>query len=168
MGLVRPASGSEDGSAPATTRSSRSDWPASSKTSIRRKLAAFPREFPNILINWQHDSAILWGVPHAAPAPVALPDPVWAKLWAEADQALYSSARVLPSDWTTRAEAALSGKTGEIVFTISAVSCRKIFCLLWRPSRSICFLAPDRSRSRHRKPRQHFCAGTRPIAKAIL
>jgi hypothetical protein len=62
------------------------------------------------LINWQHDAAILWGIPHAAPAPIAIPDPVWAALWAEADQALYSSTRTLPTDWTKRAEAALVSK----------------------------------------------------------
>ncbi|HTO04899.1 MAG TPA: BatD family protein, partial [Opitutus sp.] len=63
-----------------------------------------------LLINWQHDSAILWGIPHAAPAPVALPEPAWAALWAEADQALYSSNRVLPADWIARAESALAAK----------------------------------------------------------
>jgi hypothetical protein len=63
-----------------------------------------------LLINWQHDSAILWGIPHAAPASIALPDPAWATLWTEADQALYSSSRTLPADWRTRAETALASK----------------------------------------------------------
>lgn len=63
-----------------------------------------------LLINWQHDSAILWGIPHAAPAPIALPDPAWATLWTQADQALYSSTRTLPTDWHARAEHALAGK----------------------------------------------------------
>ncbi len=63
-----------------------------------------------LLLSWQHDTAILWGIPHAAPAAIALSDPAWATLWAEADQALYRSARTLPTDWTARADAALSAK----------------------------------------------------------
>ena len=63
-----------------------------------------------LLISWQHDSAIIWGIPHAAPAPVALPEPTWAALWAEADQALYCSNRALSADWIAQAEAALAAK----------------------------------------------------------
>ena len=62
------------------------------------------------LIKWQHDSAILWRILHAAPASVAIPDPNWARLWAEADQALYGSDYGLPADWTARAETALAEK----------------------------------------------------------
>ncbi|MEO7700849.1 MAG: BatD family protein [Opitutus sp.] len=63
-----------------------------------------------LLLRWQHDSAILWGISHAAPGALALTDPAWAKLWSEADQALYSAARALAPDWTNRAQAALKAK----------------------------------------------------------
>jgi hypothetical protein len=68
-----------------------------------------------LLLQWQHDSATLWGIPHAAPSPRhfaafgGLPAAeAWAKLWIEADQALYGANRVLPDDWAMRAEAALA------------------------------------------------------------
>ncbi len=63
-----------------------------------------------LLISWQHDTAILWTLDHAAPAAEALTDPEWATLWTETEQALYSSKRDLPSDWSARAEAALMAK----------------------------------------------------------
>ena len=63
-----------------------------------------------LLLNWQHDTAILLGIAQAAPAPLALPDSTWSKLWIEADQALYSSTQQLPDDWGTRANTALSAK----------------------------------------------------------
>jgi hypothetical protein len=64
-----------------------------------------------LLIAWQRDSAILWGIAHAAPPASALADPQWAELWSEADRCLYSADSVLPADWVARAQAALSGKT---------------------------------------------------------
>ena len=63
-----------------------------------------------LLLAWQHDAAILCGISQAAPVAVALPDAAWKALWAEADQALYSTARVLPPDWRTRAQTALNEK----------------------------------------------------------
>ena len=70
-----------------------------------------------LLIEWQHDTAILWQLDHAAPpaaafakAPSAQGAADWQTLWNEADRALYSSAATLPSDWTTRAEAALAAR----------------------------------------------------------
>ncbi len=62
------------------------------------------------LITWQHDTALLWSLDHAAPSSEALTDPAWATLWTEAEQALYSSQNDLPSDWQARAEAALAAK----------------------------------------------------------
>jgi len=62
------------------------------------------------LLQWQHDTALLWQIPHAAPAATALGDSAWATLWAEADQALYGANGQLPADWATRAEAALKSK----------------------------------------------------------
>lgn len=63
-----------------------------------------------LLLKWQHDAAILWQLPQAAPHPTALPDPAWATLWSEADRALYSATATLPADWAQRAEAALNAK----------------------------------------------------------
>ena len=62
------------------------------------------------LLRWQHDTAVLWRIPHAAPSAGALPDAEWATLWREADRALYGSKTSLPSDWVARAEAALAAK----------------------------------------------------------
>jgi hypothetical protein len=64
-----------------------------------------------ILLEWQHDTTLLWQIPHAAPAASALGDPAWAVLWTEADRALYGANGQLPADWATRAQAALASKT---------------------------------------------------------
>jgi hypothetical protein len=64
-----------------------------------------------LLIAWQHDSAILWGVAHAAPPATALGDAAWATLWTEADRFLYGTEAVLPPDWSARAQAAFAAKT---------------------------------------------------------
>ena len=60
------------------------------------------------LLQWQHDATLLLRIPHAAPPATAISDPAWQQLWLEADRALYSADAQLPSDWTTRAEAALA------------------------------------------------------------
>ena len=62
------------------------------------------------LLRWQHATAALWQITHAAPPATALGDPVWATLWAESDRALYGAKTALPSDWIARAEAALAAK----------------------------------------------------------
>jgi hypothetical protein len=63
------------------------------------------------LLAWQHDTARLWDVAHAAPRAQAFPDPAWAALWSEADRALYGSKASLPPDWIARAQAALAAKS---------------------------------------------------------
>ena len=79
-----------------------------------------------LLLRWQHDTAILWQLTHAAPPASALltaadatpssrsaPSPdasVWSTLWQESDRALYGPSAALPSDWIARAEAALVAK----------------------------------------------------------
>lgn len=68
-------------------------------------------ERPTLLLAWQHDAAILWEIPHAAPPARALSDAAWSKLWSEADRSLYGSNAPLPSDWHARAVAALTTKT---------------------------------------------------------
>jgi len=65
---------------------------------------------PPLLLAWQRDAAMLWGIDHAAPAASAVADPEWAGLWNEVDRFLYSADGELPSDWTARARAALEGK----------------------------------------------------------
>ncbi len=80
-----------------------------------------------LLLQWQHDTAVLWNVAHAAPSaevfanaaahgssPVTVPaesvrrSADWARLWVESDRALYSTEMRLPADWTDRADAALA------------------------------------------------------------
>jgi hypothetical protein len=64
-----------------------------------------------LLLAWQRDCAVLWGLGHAAPPASALPDPAWSELWSEADRFLYSRDSVLPADWVARAQAAFSKMT---------------------------------------------------------
>ncbi|MBX3748696.1 MAG: BatD family protein [Opitutaceae bacterium] len=61
-----------------------------------------------LLLAWQHDTAVLCRIPHAAPAASALADPAWQRLWSEADRALYGPPAELPADWADRARAALA------------------------------------------------------------
>lgn len=65
-----------------------------------------------LLQNWQHDSAILWQLPHAVPAPASFPAEakVWSGLWSESDRTLYRPGTPLPADWINRAEAALAAQ----------------------------------------------------------
>jgi tetratricopeptide (TPR) repeat protein len=65
---------------------------------------------------WQSETAALWEIPHAAPGtPLvhasivrqSLNASAWAKLWDEADRALHGRDVTLPTDWVSRAEAAL-------------------------------------------------------------
>jgi hypothetical protein len=63
-----------------------------------------------LLIAWQRDSAVLWGIEHAAPPASELSDPAWSALWAEADRSLYSRDSLLAPDWVARADGALAAK----------------------------------------------------------
>lgn len=68
-----------------------------------------------LLLAWEHDAALLWNLHHAAPAATAFKAGEngageWETLWQEADRALYGAQADLPSDWISRAEAALAGK----------------------------------------------------------
>lgn len=65
----------------------------------------------DLLLAWQHDTAILWQLAHAAPPAAALPDAAWTTLWSEADRALYGAGTALPADWVARAQSALGAKT---------------------------------------------------------
>ncbi len=99
-------------------RRARSTDPLKAQRAARRRVAATLealRLAPSsgkgpLLLAWQHDSAVLWGIQHAAPAASALGDPEWTGLWAEADRFLYSTDPSLPADWVARAHAAYLGK----------------------------------------------------------
>jgi hypothetical protein len=92
--------------------------PALPRRRARERLAATlaklrsakPTEQAPLLLAWQKDAAILWEIPHAAPAPLAFNEVAWAQLWKEADRALYGTETALPADWLARAEAALKSK----------------------------------------------------------
>jgi len=69
-----------------------------------------------LLLRWQHDAAILWDIPHAAPSPAhfslarrsdTASAATWADLWSEADKALYGGDRAIPAGWIARAERAV-------------------------------------------------------------
>jgi hypothetical protein len=78
--------------------------PCDLRSRLRRK------QRRSLLLEWQHDAAVLWSIAHAAPRPRALADETWRTLWREADQALYGARFVLPADWAARAQTALSAK----------------------------------------------------------
>ena len=79
-------------------------------TTLARMRTAPGAERPALLLAWQHDTAILWEIVHAAPPASALPDATWSTLWNEVDRALYCADPGLPADWAARAEAALVAK----------------------------------------------------------
>jgi hypothetical protein len=92
----------------------------------RRRLASTLRELRSVtsvevrarlLLAWQHDTAVLWKVAHAAPSaavfhagPKGSSAAAWETLWIESDRVLYGPEAALPADWITRAEAALAAK----------------------------------------------------------
>jgi hypothetical protein len=77
------------------------------------------------LLAWQHDTARIWNLAHAAPSAVVFTKPLgatrdaateqqraaWKQLWSEADRTLYSAGAPLPADWPTRAEQAAIART---------------------------------------------------------
>ena len=82
-----------------------------------RTAGSQPSALSSQLRSWQHETAALWEVPHAAPGAPLLhayvtnqardAASVWAKLWTETDRALHRRENVLPKDWPARAESAL-------------------------------------------------------------
>ena len=77
-------------------------------TTLDRAAGDAPRRAQ--LLAWQHDTAVLWSIPHAAPAASTLTDATWRTLWQEADRAIYSAQFTLPGDWSARAQAALAAQ----------------------------------------------------------
>jgi BatD DUF11 like domain len=107
-------------------RRARVSDPVRVQREARRRLAATLRELRSVtgveararlLLAWQHDTAILWNVAHAAPSaavfhagPKGISAAAWEALWIESDRVLYGPDAALPADWITRAEAALAAK----------------------------------------------------------
>jgi tetratricopeptide (TPR) repeat protein len=83
-----------------------------------RSSSGQPSALPVKLGAWEHQTAALWEVPHAAPGAPLIETRIglrqkdaattWTKLWNEADRALHGRDRTLPKDWVTRAESALA------------------------------------------------------------
>ncbi len=96
----------------------RANDPLRPKREARRRLgstlaslrSAPSAEKPALILAWQRDAALLWGIGHAAPPPASLEDPEWRALWTEADRCLYSGEAMLPGDWVGRAHSALEKK----------------------------------------------------------
>lgn len=79
-------------------------------TTLRElELAGADRRAP-LLLAWQRDAAVLWGIKAAAPAAEALDSPEWSALWREADRAVYGAEGGLPGDWVARARDAHTRK----------------------------------------------------------
>lgn len=105
-------------------RRARATDPVRFRREAHRRLAATLTELASatdqaararLLLAWEHDSALLWNLRHAAPAATAFKADKpgageWETLWKEADRALYGADAALPSDWISRAEAALAAK----------------------------------------------------------
>ena len=72
-----------------------------------RQIETAPASRLPLLQQWQRDTAILWNLSRAVPTPGHFADERWSALWSETDRALYGDAP-LPSDWTSRAQAALA------------------------------------------------------------
>lgn len=79
-------------------------------STLARLAQASATERPALLLAWQHDAAVLWQIPLAAPAASALVDPAWRQLWSEADRTLYGPPNDLPADWVSRARTALAAR----------------------------------------------------------
>jgi hypothetical protein len=70
-----------------------------------------PAARTRLLLAWQHDTAALVQLHHAAPAAEALDDQTWQQLWRETEHALYAADRALPADWLARAATALAARS---------------------------------------------------------
>lgn len=99
------------------------------------------------LLAWQHDAAILWGIPHAAPPAAALTDPAWAQLWTESDRALYGAGGKLPDDWLPRAEAALEAKRPRSFSPLRLFLPRNLFPFVFAAAVALMLALPATSRA---------------------
>jgi BatD DUF11 like domain len=100
-------------------RRARATDPLKPRRDARRRLAstlgalstAPSPEKAALLLRWQKDSALLWGIEKAAPPASTIDDAEWSALWSETDRFLYSATPQLAPDWVARAHAALAKKT---------------------------------------------------------
>jgi hypothetical protein len=99
-------------------RRARETDPARPQREARVRLAATLREIDlaaadrkaGLLVAWQRDTAILWGLAKAAPSADAIDSTEWSDLWREADRAIYGKQGGLTADWGSRAQEALARK----------------------------------------------------------
>lgn len=70
-----------------------------------------PASTGRLLRAWQQQTAALWAIHRAAPTSASFTDtPDWSRLWVESESCLFGPDPTLPSDWVSRAEAALSAR----------------------------------------------------------
>ncbi len=145
------------------TRRARQTDPARSRREARQRLAATLAQLRStsgsqpsalnsqLLLAWQHDTAALWQLAHAAPAATAFgrsherervdaSSATWSQLWLESDRALYSTDAALPADWVARAEAALAAKPVPGFAPWRALLPRNLFPVLVLSVLSVLFL----------------------------
>jgi hypothetical protein len=92
-------------------RAQREAYARLAATLAQLRSATDPAARTRLLLDWQHDTAVLVQLHHAAPAAEALDDQTWQQLWREAEHALYAADNALPSDWLARAATALAARS---------------------------------------------------------
>ena len=111
---------------------------------LKQLQTASAADRPALLLAWQHDTAVLWEILHAAPPASALTDPTWSALWAESDRALYgANPAALPADWVPRAAAALDAKRVPGFSPFSAFLPRNLIPLLLAVLATAALLSPS-------------------------
>jgi hypothetical protein len=92
-------------------RAQREAYARLAATLAQLRSATDPATRTRLLLDWQHDTAVLIQLHHAAPAAEALDDRTWQQLWREAEHALYAADNALPADWLARAATALAARS---------------------------------------------------------
>ncbi len=92
-------------------RAQREAYARLAATLAQLRTATDPAARTRLLLDWQHDTAVLVQLHHAAPAAEALDDQTWQELWREAEHALYAADHTLPADWLARAATALAARS---------------------------------------------------------
>jgi len=85
-------------------------------------------ELPDLLTEWQNDTAILWHGTAGTPLRKLFgPEQTWIGLWMDVERALYAEFGKLPADWTTRAQQALANKSVPRFPVFSVLAWRHLF-----------------------------------------
>jgi hypothetical protein len=92
-------------------RAQREAYARLAATLAQLRSATDPAARTRLLLDWQHDTAVLVQLHHAAPVAEALDDQTWQQLWREAEHALYAADSALPADWLARAATALAARS---------------------------------------------------------